>query len=68
MTIASVPANRRQDQKLLTSSEAAAYIGLSHRTFQRMVAENEPIPAVLGRKRRWYLAEKLDAWWKSRER
>lgn len=58
----------RQGNPLLRPGEAASYLGITVRTFQRWVASGAQIPCVLSGKRRRYVAERLDDWKLNRDR
>lgn len=58
----------RQEIPLLRPGEAAQYLGITIRTFQRWVASGAQIPCVLTGKRRRYVADRLDDWKMNRDR
>lgn len=54
--------------RLMRSHEAAAYLGITVRTFQKWVASGAQIPCILTGKRRRYVASRLDDWMLGRDR
>lgn len=59
---------QRPISRLMRSHEAAAYLGVTVRTFQKWVASGAQIPCVLTGKRRRYVAERLEDWKLGRDR
>lgn len=54
--------------RVLSSVEAAAYVGLSRRSFQRICARGDgPIPARLSCRRKVWTVGTLDAWLERRK-